>query len=81
MKTPLGKAMAHLLVRQHLALVDEGIWPKDHPLDIDQETLKEAVRIVRSEFSDHALWDSYLLTDEEHLPCSHCPYRKEREVL
>lgn len=60
-----GVHLASLLIRQRMALVDEGIGAKD-PRPGDDELLVAAVRVARGEFDDHDLWDAYLLSDEEH---------------
>ena len=66
---------ASLIVRQHIALVDEGIGPKNIQPE-DEALMRDAVRAVRAQdrlrghvrdtLGDHTLWDFGLLTDAEH---------------
>jgi len=57
--------VASLIVRQHLALVDEGIGPKDVAPG-DAVVLAQAVRVARDEIEDHDLWEAELISDAEH---------------
>jgi hypothetical protein len=68
--------MAHLLVRQAMALDYEGIGPMTDE-DTDAATLAGAVALVRSEFADHELWDHSLLSDDQHTGtgCDRCERR------
>ncbi len=70
------RRMAHLLVRQAMALADEGIGP-DGSEDTDPTTLAEAVALVRSDFNDHELWDFGLIGDNNHPAdgCDRCARR------
>lgn len=67
--------VASLIVRQHIALIREGIGPRDIQLE-DQVVMAQAVVAVQAQdrlrghyrdtLGDHTLWDSGLLTDDEH---------------
>ncbi|GAB2331730.1 hypothetical protein [Streptomyces variabilis] len=64
---------ASLIIRMHLALLDEGIGPrpptgKGTPED-DTAVLAEAVRVAGHLFDEHwDLWESRLISDEVHVP-------------
>lgn len=61
------RAVAGLLIRQHLALIKEGIGPKD-PRDTDPTLMAWAVEITGDDFDDHDLWDSGLVPGSVHAP-------------
>jgi hypothetical protein len=70
--------VAHLLVRQAMALDYEGIGPMGDE-DTDPATLAAAVAAVRADFDDHELWDHSLLPDDQHpeAGCARCERRGE----
>lgn len=76
---------ANLIVRMHMALVDEGIGPRD-PRDSDRHILEQAaeVCIQSGELSIHDAWDCYLISDldprhpKDHDGCVRYPLREVR---
>lgn len=74
----------HLLVRQHLALVSEGIGPR-YPRDTDTAVLAAAVEAVQAcadgaPFTVHELWYGRLLDDKTHDETCDCDFAQaERE--
>jgi hypothetical protein len=61
------RAAASLLIRQHLALEDEGIGPRPE-LDGDPALLAWAVHLAGSGFDDHDLWDAHVVPGSVHVP-------------
>ncbi len=61
------RQVAGLIVRQAMALTDEGIGPYD-PRPVDQQVLDWAVKQTADEYDDHQLWDAGLVSDEVHVP-------------
>ena len=59
------KQVASLVLRQSMALTDEGIGPGS-PEEGDQQVLEWALTQARSLFDEHDLWDALLISDEEH---------------
>lgn len=64
---------ASLIIRMHLALMDEGIGPRppagDGTVEEDAAVLEEAVRVAGHLFDEHwDLWESRLVSDEAHFP-------------
>jgi hypothetical protein len=70
--------VAHLLVRQAMALAYEGVGPMGDE-DTDPATIAAAVAAVRAVFDDHELWDHGLLPDDQHpeAGCERCERRSE----
>lgn len=62
----MDKDVASLLVRQAMALMDEGIGPV-YPESTDQGLLNAAIEVVGDEFDRHYLWNVGLLSSEEHV--------------
>ncbi len=67
--------VADLLIRQEMALADEGIGAKDSKSS-DAELLQQAVAVARDRFDDHDLWEIALLSDELHQDCHRWPCKK-----
>ncbi|MEU9670397.1 hypothetical protein AB0E25_33455 [Streptomyces bobili] len=68
---------ASLIIRQNLALADEGIGPRRAVVDgeyvdqseADSKVLDEAVRVAGHLFDEHYdLWDAGMVPNEVHLP-------------
>lgn len=76
-----ARDMADLILRQHFALVEEGIGPRPAKGN-DKELLRRIVLIAGCLYDRHALWDSHLLTDEEHQldGCQQWPCGKTRKT-
>lgn len=61
--------VASLLIRQEMALTDEGIGPSG-PLPADRAVLDWAVKTAGHLFDSHRLWDYDLLSTADH--AHHC---------
>jgi len=64
--------VAGLLLRCNFALMWEGISPY-LSTDADDDVWDWAVRTAGARFDQHGLWDSGMLTDEEHASQG-CPH-------
>lgn len=60
------KQVASLILRQAMALTDEGIGSR-RPEASDQQVLEWALTQARPLFDEHDLWDALLIRDEEHM--------------
>jgi hypothetical protein len=63
--------LAHLVIRQAMALAYEGIGPVGDDVDTDVDTYTAAVALVGGDFDQHELWHNGLVEDEDH-PADGC---------
>lgn len=61
-------AAASLIIRQHMALIDEGIGPK-YPGEHDARVLAEAVRLAGHRFAESDLYEHGLVEENPAVPC------------
>lgn len=61
----MDRNVAHLLIRQHLALTDEGIGPRD-ATPADNALLNRAVHAAGDDFDSHDLYEARLIGKNEH---------------
>lgn len=57
--------VASFLIRCQIAMVDEGIGPRD-AVPQDRAVLAEAVEVAGHLFDEHELWDVGIIDDDQH---------------